>query len=190
MPSNLLEAPTLQARASPWWSLHPLTPKHSTPPPHPAWNIIIAKPCLQTGQCLIAILDTSWYLAQTLQSDIDWQAFILACVAWTAQLLTVLTDANDIQADIAYYPFMERFDVAMPEFCNYSIRSEENSEIRAWMTAMENRESAQIAGPDAALLLQAFKYASTLSYSDVGKCYSSIYLKPACAARAMLSWST
>ena len=62
-----------------------------------------------------------------------------------------------MQADIAYYPFAERFDVAMPAFCGYSLRSGQNSSIDSWLKALAGRESIKTCSPDASLLLEAFK---------------------------------
>lgn len=62
-----------------------------------------------------------------------------------------------MQADIAYYPFVERFDVAMPEFCSYNLRSANNNGINNWLKTLAARESIQTCSPNASLLLQAFK---------------------------------
>jgi hypothetical protein len=62
-----------------------------------------------------------------------------------------------LQADLAYYPFAERFDVAMPAFCGFNMRSQENRAIRNWLEAMEGREAVMTCAVDAGLLLEAFK---------------------------------
>ena len=59
------------------------------------------------------------------------------------------------QADLLYFPFMERFALAMPEFTGYDPRDEIMSQ---WLEAMMQQTSCQLASPDAKLFQQAIRW--------------------------------
>ena len=56
-----------------------------------------------------------------------------------------------------YYPFAERFDVAMPEFCGFDLRAAVDGKIGSWLEAMEQRDAVKAAAADPKLLLNAFR---------------------------------
>jgi len=62
-----------------------------------------------------------------------------------------------MQADLAYYPFAERFDVVMPALCGYDLRSGENGAVNGWLEAMQSRDAVKVCNADRDLLLKAFK---------------------------------
>lgn len=61
-----------------------------------------------------------------------------------------------MQADLIYYPFAERFAIAMPEFCKFDVRATHQI-YGSWLDAMQGRKSAQISSANPDLLLKAFR---------------------------------
>lgn len=65
-----------------------------------------------------------------------------------------------LQADIAYYPFAERFELAMPEFCSFDLHAAGDGCISRWLKAMQERDTIRASMADRSLLLSAFRQGS------------------------------
>lgn len=63
-----------------------------------------------------------------------------------------------MQVDLLYFPFMERFALAMPEFTGYDPCDACDGVMSAWLEAMMQLTSCQLASPDAKLFQQAIRY--------------------------------
>ena len=68
-------------------------------------------------------------------------------------------------ADIAIYPFAERFQLAMREFQGYDI-AEGAEYFAAWLTAMSARDSVRSLRPDDEALLRSWRRTMRLDYFD------------------------
>jgi hypothetical protein len=54
------------------------------------------------------------------------------------------------QVDFAYFPFAERFHIAVHKFCNYDMAAAEGGKIGAWLSAVRSRphDASPSADPD------------------------------------------
>jgi len=70
-------------------------------------------------------------------------------------------------ADIAVYPFAERFQLAMREFQGYDIGTAQGAEaFVVWMASMAARDSVKLLRPDDEKLLTSWRRTSRLDYFD------------------------
>lgn len=81
---------------------------------------------------------------------------------YATQPVASLADNNNVcllytQADLLYFPFMERFALAMPEFTGYDPCDACDEVMSQWLKAMMQQTSCQLASPDAKLFQQAIR---------------------------------
>lgn len=70
-------------------------------------------------------------------------------------------------ADIAVFPFAERFQLAMREFQGYDLGDAQGAEaFVVWMAAMAARDSVKLLRPDDEKLLASWRRTSRLDYFD------------------------
>ncbi|KAK9815524.1 hypothetical protein WJX72_005036 [[Myrmecia] bisecta] len=79
-------------------------------------------------------------------------------------------------ADLVYFPFVERFDVAMREF-NLLNTEKAMPAVWRWLQTMHARESCQIVSANPRKLAEAYKQHSSLDFFDYCS-YSTLSLHP------------
>ena len=63
------------------------------------------------------------------------------------------------QGDLIWWPFMERFLVALDQLQGYRVQEHCGRSVAGWIRAMQSRPSVQLAGPDPTALAAAFRCA-------------------------------
>ena len=81
-----------------------------------------------------------------------------------------------LQVDLIYYPFAERFALAMPEFTGLDVHKTSQA-VSGWLEVMEDRPAVQMASPKADLFLAALKKERSLDFFDF-KTYKANQLLP------------
>lgn len=67
--------------------------------------------------------------------------------------------------DLTYYPFAERFALAMPEFAGLDMHKTSLA-VSRWLEVMEDRPAVQMASPKADLFLAALRRERSLDFFD------------------------
>lgn len=71
-----------------------------------------------------------------------------------------------MQADLAIFPFAQRFAIACPEFCGFDMRAACGGSIGKWLGAIEARPAVAAASPDSDKFLTAMKKHMSLDFFD------------------------
>ena len=66
---------------------------------------------------------------------------------------------------LTYYPFAERFALAMPEFAGLDMHKTSQA-VSRWLEVMEDRPAVQMASPKADLFLAALRRERSLDFFD------------------------
>eukprot|EP00208_Stichococcus_sp_RCC1054_P003822 CAMPEP_0206140884 /NCGR_PEP_ID=MMETSP1473-20131121/11004_1 /ASSEMBLY_ACC=CAM_ASM_001109 /TAXON_ID=1461547 /ORGANISM="Stichococcus sp, Strain RCC1054" /LENGTH=253 /DNA_ID=CAMNT_0053535217 /DNA_START=226 /DNA_END=988 /DNA_ORIENTATION=+ len=69
-------------------------------------------------------------------------------------------------ADLALFPFAQRFSIACPEWCGMDMRAAAGGNIGRWLDAMQARPAVSAASPDPAKFLAAMKKHMSLDFFD------------------------
>ena len=83
---------------------------------------------------------------------------------------------NLLQVDLIYYPFAERFALAMPKFAGLDMHGTSQA-VSGWLGVMEGRPAVQMASPKADLFLAALTKEKSLDFFDF-KTYKADQLLP------------
>ena len=70
-----------------------------------------------------------------------------------------------LQVDLIYYPFAERFALAMPKFAGLDMHKTSQA-ISDWLDVMQDRPAVQLASPKADLFLAALTKERSLDFFD------------------------
>ena len=65
-----------------------------------------------------------------------------------------------MQADFVVWPFLERCKMILPAFQGYKVEEHAGQAVVAWMTAMQELPSTELATPDEQAFLSAVRYTS------------------------------
>lgn len=88
-----------------------------------------------------------------------------------------LMGAHVILADLALYPFVQRFAVGAPEFAGYDVRGAQGGAAGEWLQAMRARASCAATTADNAALLAAYRKHRCLDFFDYDP-YAATALHP------------
>ena len=73
---------------------------------------------------------------------------------------------NVTTADIALFPFIKRFSVALSDFHAYDVYSMAGGVVGEWLSSMEARPSCSVSSADDALLVAAYERHKCLDFFD------------------------